>query len=321
MEFDSVEHSGQKHQYESGAKREVKAGKGRFDLISPIALRRLAKHFENGAVTYGDRNWEQGLPMHTFIDAAFRHLGKYLEGHRGSGASEDHLSASFWNLSCAIHTEEMIDRGLLPASLMDLPNYVSPKKGVTNKELSELMACTLPKFKGVPIAFVKNLGPPPLPVVYLCGPMTGNPIDAAWRRGVTETFARAGVRTLSPMRGIQVGDVTDQGITYKNQEVPLDHAERDQADIDQADVLFVYFPYTPLRQSIGSLMEMGMAVGKKKPIVLVTNDPVMREHVFTRKFCIIRPNLREATSLVITHLNMKRTNHGSRRETIHTSQQ
>lgn len=108
-----IKDSGKRAEYETGAKRDTAEGKGRFDLISPIFLTRLAKHLEGGAKKYGDRNWEKGQPLHRFLDSAFRHLVCYMMGQR----DEDHLTASAWNLQGFIHTEEMIRQGKLPASL------------------------------------------------------------------------------------------------------------------------------------------------------------------------------------------------------------
>lgn len=62
------------------------------------------------------------MPLSRFLDSAIRHLYKHLEGHR----DEDHLAAAMWNLHGMIHTEEMVGRGLLPAELNDLPNYLPP---------------------------------------------------------------------------------------------------------------------------------------------------------------------------------------------------
>ena len=86
----------------TGAIREDKTGKGRCDLLPPCALIRLSKHFEKGAVDHGERNWEKGIPMHSFLDSALRHLFKYLDGMD----DEDHLCAAAWNIICAMWTEE-----------------------------------------------------------------------------------------------------------------------------------------------------------------------------------------------------------------------
>ena len=120
--FNKVQDSGQRREFETGAVRDIQETKGRFDLLSPIALKRLAIHMQNGANKYDARNWEKGIPLHSFFDSAMRHLEDYLECRlMGVEQDEDHLSAAFWNIHCLIHTEEMIKRGKLPETLNDLP--------------------------------------------------------------------------------------------------------------------------------------------------------------------------------------------------------
>jgi hypothetical protein len=118
--YNSVKDSGKREEFDTGSVRDTRDGKGRYDLLSPLMLRRLAVHFENGAKKYGDRNWEKGQQMSRYLDSALRHLFRYLEGHR----DEDHLAASMWNVGCMIHTEEMVKRGMLPTKLMDMPSFV-----------------------------------------------------------------------------------------------------------------------------------------------------------------------------------------------------
>ncbi len=112
--------SGKRRGFSTGAVRDVNEEKGRYDLISPIMMERLAQLLQRGAVKYSSRNWEQGMPLSVYMDSGMRHLFKFLEGHR----DEDHLVAAIWNLQALLHIEEMINRGLLPKDLYDLPNYL-----------------------------------------------------------------------------------------------------------------------------------------------------------------------------------------------------
>jgi len=114
--FNSVKDSGKRQQFKTGAKRDIQQGKGRFDLLPPYAMKRLAKHFENGAVKYGDRNWEKGMPLSRFLDSLLRHAFQILKGDK----DEDHKAAVAWNAMCLIDTEERIELGLLPKELNDL---------------------------------------------------------------------------------------------------------------------------------------------------------------------------------------------------------
>lgn len=88
--------------FDSGAIREDKTGKGRMDLLPMCALIRLSKHYESGSVEHGERNWEKGIPIHSFIDSALRHIAKYVDGMN----DEDHLCAAAWNILSAMWTEE-----------------------------------------------------------------------------------------------------------------------------------------------------------------------------------------------------------------------
>ena len=97
--------------FNSGAVRDSSEGKGRCDLLPACAILRMAKHFENGAKKYQERNWELGIPISSYMDSAIRHLMKYLDGQN----DEDHLCAAAWNCLCAMWTEEKYPE------LQDLP--------------------------------------------------------------------------------------------------------------------------------------------------------------------------------------------------------
>jgi hypothetical protein len=119
VNFEEVKDSGNREEFDTGSRRDTRDGKGRFDLLSPFVLERDAKHLENGARKYGDRNWEKGQPLSRYYDSAMRHLNKYMMGHR----DEDHLAAARWNIAALMHTEYMIAVGRLPESLDDLPRF------------------------------------------------------------------------------------------------------------------------------------------------------------------------------------------------------
>lgn len=116
-EYDAVKDSGERREFPGGSVRDVRTGKGRYDLIPPYPLKRLAQHYENGAKKYGDRNWELGQPLSSYLDSMIRHGQDYLSGDR----SEDHLSAVTWNAFAIIDTERRILNGELPADFNDLP--------------------------------------------------------------------------------------------------------------------------------------------------------------------------------------------------------
>lgn len=111
-----VRDSGKREDFSTGSRRDTREGKGRFDLIPPIPLRRLALVYERGSIKYGDHNWEKGQPLSRYLDSALRHINAYREGDR----VEDHLAQAAWNLFGYIHTEEKVAHGQLPAELDDV---------------------------------------------------------------------------------------------------------------------------------------------------------------------------------------------------------
>ena len=134
-QFDSVMSTGKEHQkFDSGSRRDSAQGKGRPDLLPVHALIRTAKvcdpevvpvhgihrlsvHYENGAVKYGDRNWELGQPLSRYYSSMFRHLQKWVGGAR----EEDHLAAVVWNACAIMDHEERIKRDLLDSKWDDMP--------------------------------------------------------------------------------------------------------------------------------------------------------------------------------------------------------
>lgn len=66
------------------------------------ALLELAKHYEDGANKYEERNWEIGIPLHCYIDSGVRHYLKFLRGDK----DEPHNRAFLWNMLGAIWTHE-----------------------------------------------------------------------------------------------------------------------------------------------------------------------------------------------------------------------
>lgn len=137
-----IEDSGDRTEFSTGAVRDMRTGKGRFDLVPLEVVRNymgdavigyisnflnsgdtdelynalsafeekaynnctytmlleVAKHFEEGAVKYGESNWKRGIPTWCYIDSAVRHYMKWLRGDK----NEPHDRAFVWNLLCCI---------------------------------------------------------------------------------------------------------------------------------------------------------------------------------------------------------------------------
>lgn len=94
--------------FEGGAKRQtaVAGERGhfplRFDLISPVALERLAEIYGEGSLKYTPHNWRKGIPMMNLYNHAKAHLNMWMKGD----TSEDHLGHALWNIATMIDFEE-----------------------------------------------------------------------------------------------------------------------------------------------------------------------------------------------------------------------
>ena len=94
-----IKDSGDRTEFETGAKRDMHAGKGRMDLLPWYGIMEVSKHCEEGALKYGEHNVDKGIPLHSLLDSASRHLAKYMVGMD----DEDHLRAACWNLLWALN--------------------------------------------------------------------------------------------------------------------------------------------------------------------------------------------------------------------------
>lgn len=111
----------QRH-FSTGAVRDNATGKGRFDLLPWNAIHELARHCERGALHYGERNVDKGIPQHSLVDSAFRHLSQYLR----NDPEPHHLVAACWNLMWALEQEEL-GSGLSMSATTVCCGSLSPK--------------------------------------------------------------------------------------------------------------------------------------------------------------------------------------------------
>jgi hypothetical protein len=100
--------------FNTGAVRDVnvagsKSSKfpARYDLISPIGLKRLAETYGEGSLKYTDHNWRNGMPFSSTLNHAIAHLYEFLKGDK----SEDHLAHAAWGLFSIMHFEETFPEG------------------------------------------------------------------------------------------------------------------------------------------------------------------------------------------------------------------
>lgn len=110
---------GKERQFGTGARKQHATGKGTPVLIPGDAMIDIAKHFEDGAVHYGARNWEKGIPLSELLNSAERHLQQIKMGL----TDESHDRAFVWNAIVYLATKLRIAAGILPKELDDMPKY------------------------------------------------------------------------------------------------------------------------------------------------------------------------------------------------------
>lgn len=57
-------------------------------------LMEVSVHYKDGANKYRERNWQKGIPTHSFLDSGLRHLVKCIRGDE----DEPHNRAFVWNM-------------------------------------------------------------------------------------------------------------------------------------------------------------------------------------------------------------------------------
>ena len=79
------------------------ASDARFDLLPPIALRRIAVAAGRAAQRLGERRLDRGRPASALINRSLRHLNLWLAGDD----SEDHLAEAAWSLAVLMQLEQL----------------------------------------------------------------------------------------------------------------------------------------------------------------------------------------------------------------------
>lgn len=94
-------------------------------------LMEVAKHYEQGAIKYSERNWQKGIPLHSFIDSGVRHLLKHWDGWR----DEHHDRAFVWNMLGAVwtakHKPDMID---IPFDMLKKADFLGSLEEMDSEE-------------------------------------------------------------------------------------------------------------------------------------------------------------------------------------------
>ena len=121
MAYEIKKVDGPRREFSTGAHKQAAAGKGCPVQVPGDAVMEVAKHFENGAVIHGARNWEKGLPLSELLNSMERHLQQEKMGM----TDEPHARAMAWNALVYLATKLRIEKGILPQILADMPMYES----------------------------------------------------------------------------------------------------------------------------------------------------------------------------------------------------
>jgi hypothetical protein len=98
----TVKDSGERQEFNTGAKRDTQTDKPRFGLIPPLALKRVATLYARGAQKYDEHNWVKGIPASRCYESMMRHAFQFGAGD----TDEDHLAAVVFNALAIMHYQE-----------------------------------------------------------------------------------------------------------------------------------------------------------------------------------------------------------------------
>ena len=120
--------------------------------------------------------------------------------------------------------------------------------------------------------------------IYLAGPIAGCTQEEAneWREYVRSMLPH-GIVGISPLRcePLKEGMVyTDDGATDKMWSDPRSINAKNWLDTESSDLVLAYLPkeMNDRRPSIGTIIEIGWAIGLRKPLIVVTNDEYLASH-------------------------------------------
>lgn len=120
------------------------------------------------------------------------------------------------------------------------------------------------------------------PLIYLAGPITGLSYGGAtdWRAHVYRRFQPWGFVTISPMRAKSYLK-NESVIGQAYEEYPLSSAEgiclRDYNDVGRADLILVNL-LGAQKISVGTVLELGFAAGRGKPIIVAIEPENVHRH-------------------------------------------
>lgn len=236
MNEPSMEDSGERREFKSGAVRDRGGFKPRPDLISPHANLRAGAWLAKGAEKYGLRNYEKGMPISECIASLCRHIEDYKLGL----TNEDHLAAIIVNAQFIAHYEEEIKAGRMNPAIDDMPKYAQracpacgrgPVQPCQHPETGLEYTCSNCKWTSLDaspdpnvqyILDYSRLLPKSTPTFYITGPMRGYPFfNFPAFDGARDLGESLGHNIISPAdldREVGIDPINDPGCVERMKE-------------------------------------------------------------------------------------------------------
>ena len=124
--------------------------------------------------------------------------------------------------------------------------------------------------------------------IYLAGPIAGCTQEEAteWRDDVQKSLPH-GIIGISPLRCEPLKEgmrFTEDGATEKMWSDPRAIATKNWLDTESCDLVLAYLPkeLNDRRPSYGTTIEIGWAIGLRKPLIVVSDDVQYMEHPLIR---------------------------------------
>ena len=141
--------------------------------------------------------------------------------------------------------------------------------------------------------------------IYLAGPIAGlNEEEATEWRGWDRENLPHGVIGISPLRCEPLKDgmvYTDEGATDPMWSDARAINAKNWLDTESADLVLAYLPkeMNDRRPSIGTIIEIGWAIGLRKPLIVVSDDEYLMEHPLIQRNASWRlDNLHDAVEVI-----------------------
>ena len=141
--------------------------------------------------------------------------------------------------------------------------------------------------------------------IYLAGPIAGCTEEEAtgWRDYVVSMLPH-GIVGISPLRCEPLKEgmtYTEDGASPKMWSDPRAIATKNWLDTESCDLVLAYLPkeMNDRRPSIGTIIEIGWAIGLRKPLIVVSDDEYLMNHPLIQRNASWRlDNLPDAVEVI-----------------------